>query len=600
MNIRGSLLGVLLGAGMLYPRAFYVRPDGSNDGDGRTESTAWADIAKVGEYAWNPGFVPGDSILFLGGVTHTTSQGLYMQADRCSGTEAEPILIGSYGNGRAVIEANGCTFLEVWAPDVSSGSGTVAFALAVENLTLAGNGVARSGPENADGIVVWNSSVAGIDLLHITDCDIHGFAGNGIESGRDDKSKGRIRNVLISGVRSYDNAGAAGVSPHTGSGIVVGGAEGAVIEHCVAYNNGSNNDNPGGPIGIWFWDCINSTIQYCESYDNRTTHGDGGGFDLDGGCEGCVIQYSYSHGNAGAGYLLAQFGGALSRCGPLRNNVIRYNISENDGRKGSFGGISFWGASSTDHVGANCVHNNTIYMGDVPDNGSPSCIHFLGRNARNVKIFNNILIAADGHRLINSGASFDTTDVHFYNNAYWNVTGSDFSIKWGSTGYATLGGWRETGQESLNGSQLGMAQDPLLVDPGHGGTVSDPSNLASLSAYRMTETSPLRDAGLDIPEFGGIAPAGYDFRGTAVPQNGAYDIGAHEFQPSTASNSTGYVLTPRRDRPARSAEVYDLLGRGIPMTSFSYDRTGVPRLLVKWGSDGGNARMTACCYTSRR
>ena len=588
MNIRGSLLGVLLGAGMLYPRAFYVRPGGNNDDDGRTESTAWAEIAKVRRYAWSPGFVPGDSILFLGGATHTTGQSLYVQADRSNGTASKPIYIGSYGNGRAVIQAHRCDFLGIWAPDATSATGTVSFGLVVENLTIAGNGVAKPGPENADGITVWNSSVADIDPVHITHCDIHGFAGDGIAVGRGDKSKGRFRNVRIRHVKAHDNPGASGVGPHTGSGIVVAGADEALIEHCVAYHNGSNNDNPGGPIGIWFWDCINSTIQYCESYNNRTTRGDGGGFDLDGGCEGCVIQYSYSHGNAGAGYLLAQFGGALSGYGPLQNNVIRYNISENDGRKGSFGGISFWGASSTDHVGATFVHSNTVYTGGTPDNGSPSCVHFLGGNARGIKIFNNILIAADGHELISSAATFDTADVHFYNNSYWNEPGSDFRIKWGSTNYASVSDWRATHQETRGGSQLGMYGDPLLTDPAGGGTVADPTKLNSLTAYQLLESSPLRDAGVDIVKFDGIAPAGHDFWGTAVPQNGTYDIGAHEFPSETVSKHTDYVPTSRREHPAPSSETYDLLGRGIRMPGLRHDWSGV---VVGWGSGSGKTRI---------
>ncbi len=55
----------------------------------------------------------------------------------------------------------------------------------------------------------------------------------------------------------------------------------------------------------------------------------GAGFDFDGGCTNSTLQYNYSHDNYGAGYLLAQFDNA-----PLMKNItIRYNISENDGRK---------------------------------------------------------------------------------------------------------------------------------------------------------------------------------------------------------------------------------------------------------------------------
>ena len=59
---------------------------------------------------------------------------------------------------------------------------------------------------------------------------------------------------------------------------------------------------------------------------------------LDGGVRNSIVQYNYSHDNDGAGYLLAQFEGGRA----FYNNVIRYNVSENDGQKNSYGGIHLW------------------------------------------------------------------------------------------------------------------------------------------------------------------------------------------------------------------------------------------------------------------
>jgi len=76
-----------------------------------------------------------------------------------------------------------------------------------------------------------------------------------------------------------------------------------------------------------FDEFMSTCRQNCESYRNRTQAADGEGFDLDGGCTGCVLQYNYSHDNAGAGYLVYTYGGAPHH---YQGNVVRWNVSEND------------------------------------------------------------------------------------------------------------------------------------------------------------------------------------------------------------------------------------------------------------------------------
>ena len=69
-----------------------------------------------------------------------------------------------------------------------------------------------------------------------------------------------------------------------GSGIVLEGVDGGVIQNCVAHDNGQNNTFCGGPVGIWTLESNNITIQHCESYRNHSGTGcDGAGLDLDGG-----------------------------------------------------------------------------------------------------------------------------------------------------------------------------------------------------------------------------------------------------------------------------------------------------------------------------
>lgn len=580
-----SLVSLLLLSGA-YGTTYYVRPGGNDSRNGTSVQNAWATLQPVRNHAWSPGFGPGDTIAFEGGATITSPVGIYFQCDRTSGTASSPVTLTSYGTGRATVDVQGDHFISVWAPEMAREARASALGLRITNLNIRGNQSPRPGPKNADGIQVWNSSERDLDYLHVENCDISGFAGDGMNTGRDDNSKGRLTNVVIREVDAHDNPGASGVSPHTGTGIVVGGADGALVEYCTAYRNGINNDNPGGPIGIWFWDCINSTIQHCESYENRTTRGDGGGFDLDGGCQGCVIQYCYSHDNAGAGYLFAQFSGAASGYGPLEGNTVRYCISENDGRKGSFGGFHFWGASWSDRVGANDIYHNTVYMGESPDNGSPICVGFLGSNMQGVKIRNNVFIAADGHRLIAAPTAFDTSRVLFQGNCYHAVSGTDFRIKWGGTTHSSLAQWRGQGQERLNGADVGLQTDPQLVNAGSGGTVGDPMQLTALDAYRQQQSSPLTDAGLDLPSLFGTAVGERDYYHNAVPSVDGYDIGAHEAE--SATGAQGGARFPMGGSHARSSSWVTLHGRIIPDRGGSAaekaPRSGAGGVLVDCGA----------------
>jgi hypothetical protein len=81
-------------------------------------------------------------------------------------------------------------------------------------------------------------------------------------------------------------------------------------------------------VGIWTAGSNRVTIQYCESYNNHTkTSTDGGGYDFDWDVTNSTIQYCYSHNNDGPGYIMAA--GTHTNSG----NVIRYSVSENDGRR---------------------------------------------------------------------------------------------------------------------------------------------------------------------------------------------------------------------------------------------------------------------------
>jgi hypothetical protein len=99
------------------------------------------------------------------------------------------------------------------------------------------------------------------------------------------------------------------------------------------------------------------------------------------------MQYNYSHDNTGAGYLLYQFHCAR----PFEDNVVRYNISENDGRTNR-GGILAVGVSATE------VYNNIVYIGPRADGSLPFAA--AAKRTSDVRFRNNVFVPTAGRVLI--------------------------------------------------------------------------------------------------------------------------------------------------------------------------------------------------------
>jgi hypothetical protein len=114
-----------------------------------------------------------------------------------------------------------------------------------------------------------------------------------------------------------------------------------------------------GPVGIWAYQSDSITIQYCYSHDNHTSEKgkDGGGFDFDGGITNSLMQNNFSANNEGAGYGLFQYYGASV----WKNNIVRNNISYNDGRKNAQGGFLMWIAKDSPQPMSDCqIYENTV------------------------------------------------------------------------------------------------------------------------------------------------------------------------------------------------------------------------------------------------
>ncbi len=517
--------------------AYYVSATGNDANAGTSPSLAWRSIAKVNSRT----FSPGDKILFQGGAVF--SGGLvFDSADR--GTAVGPISVSSYGTGRATISAGNVNAILLYNTAgfsitelVVKGSGrTVNTESGVNIYTdLAGNtklhfirvdGVDASGFGDY-GIVIggWNNST-GYNDVRVTYSSAYDNGLAGISTYA--QSAYAHQNFYFGHLKSYRNSGVAGLSGNSGSGIVMGGVSGGTIERSLAYNNGWLCDAPEGPVGIWAYDSDGIGIQHNESYQNRTGGtADGGGFDLDQNTRNSKLQYNYSHGNDGAGFLLAHSPDTYSHSG----NTIRYNISENDARKNSNGAIVIFGRT----VGAE-IYNNTVFV-KPSVTGSPLgiFIHNSGittRDVKNVHVRNNSFYTTGNLRVVavTTDQLNGAIDLRFEGNNYYAGL-YKARIVWGGTTYTSLAAWRTgKGQESLNGANVGSQINPGLINPGNGGTIGNADLLHNLSAYKLLGTSPLIGRGLDLKTTFGLNAGLIDFYSASIPFGSEHDVGAHEWR----------------------------------------------------------------------
>jgi len=457
-------------------RTYYLSKTGEDTNDGLTLKNAWRTFDKINNF----NFKPGDSLMLEGGIEF---RGTIKLASDDSGSPGKPFVITSSGKKKATINAG-------------DGEGLLAINtsfLKIISLQFDGSGVSAN---KGSGIHFYtNDSIIAPTDVEIINCDVKGFNSFGIGFGANDKisHKGyqnvRIihcnvsengqagissygsqlgfqhRNFYIANCKVFQNRGIPSKTEnHSGNGIVMAMIDGLLIEHCEAFQNGADNrSTAGGPVGIWVWMCKNAIIQYCVSHDNYAgLTKDGGGFDIDGGASNCILQYNYSYNNEGAGYLLAEFGALF----PFTNNIIRFNISVNDGRKNGYGAISVWGAAKEYSVTNTYVYNNTIYIDDrkIID-GKPAGITLLGPHFSNVILANNIIVTKGNVNMISADTAVKESAMFLLHNNYYSYS-NQYNFKWGKKKFTSLQAWfkENPAQENLQGQSLWMNLNPLFKE----------------------------------------------------------------------------------------------------------------------------------------
>ena len=464
-------------------RTYYISPTGSDGAAGTSPAAAWRSAAPASALTLQP----GDAVLFeaaaaaheLGGA------GLLLRG-------AGPLTVGVYGGAlpRATLHVDAAATYGLRALDVAGG-------VEVSNLTLLHTGSGKAAYNGVEAVSSSSSAaaprLAGGVRLH--DLEVDGFY-NGVSfsaascGGFDGVEVSRVTasGSLAAGISSYGELGAgapacyshanvlvqhctaranpgdaSNTAGHSGSGIVLAGVDGGRIAWCTAHGNGAHNGHQGGgPVGIWWWGARNAVIEHSLSFNNSNGHAgasssDGGGFDLDGGCVGCVIQYSLSYGHAGPGFLVCSYGGPA----PTRNNTVRFSASLNDGA-GSANGVAGVNFYTPDALSGLLVQGNTLVsaaprlplLGPTP----------FGAPASGVSLLGNALLSLAGAPLLSVPPAQLPSGAVVRGNAYWGGAAGAFDVAWGGASYASLPALRAgTGlEEGAGGAPTGSDQDPGL------------------------------------------------------------------------------------------------------------------------------------------
>jgi hypothetical protein len=335
------------------PRTFAVDP-GGNDASPGTAGKPWKTLARLGQQ----NLVPGDHVILASGARFEGNIALH---ETDAGTPNRPIVVESLGQPATIVAKDQVGFTAYRG------------GLVLKNLHFEGAATQKKHSQN--GILL--SAKGGVEqrFVRIENVAITGFGGDALSIRSQKGSAVGFEDLILSHVQANRNYGTGIISEvgiafenkgyahrnfriidcdvsdnRSGSGLILSGVDHALVEYCKSFNN----LGAGGGVGMWAWCARDVTFRYCIASGTRTNNGgDGGGFDLDGGCTGCVVENCLSYNNDGPGYMHCDYPGAPR----TYKNVIQSSVSTDDGRKPKGDSLGFgfvsWGSGldecSIDH-----------------------------------------------------------------------------------------------------------------------------------------------------------------------------------------------------------------------------------------------------------
>ncbi len=336
-------------AGACNAKTVYVDSvTGNDEQSGLQPQEAWRSLEKVNGTV----FKPGDKIFFRAGSSwHGQLE------PKGHGRAGEPVIIGMYGDG---------------AKPAIHGNGEKDYTLLLENveywevgeLEITNRG--KSPEPGRRGVIVRAMNMGDCRGIRLKNLVVHSVNGSLIKEQRQGgsailveshgtKIPTRFIDLVIEGCHLYKckrnginfrgNSRRDAWHPSLnvvirrnlleeipGDGIVPIGCDGAVVEHNVMRNCPDILPFGQAAAGIWPWSSDNTIIQFNE-VSGHNAKWDGQGFDSDFNCRRTVIQYNYSHDNAGGFLLVCNKGETLGEPTNIgtEDTIVRYNVSINDG-----------------------------------------------------------------------------------------------------------------------------------------------------------------------------------------------------------------------------------------------------------------------------
>jgi hypothetical protein len=509
-------------AAALSGATYYIDCSASQSGNG-TQASPWNSLASVNPFT----FLAGDRLLLSRGTVCNgtlTPQG--------SGTANAPIVIDAYGTG---------------VPPVIRGGGSDEALKLFNQQYWEINNLEITGGNRYGVYVSGNTPNSIIHHIYLRNLNVHDatyISSKRADSGEvfisTNAARQILQDVLIDGVTAHDSrvsegifvsAGGAwietnGVSQPLGSnvtvqnsiahdiygdGILISELDHGLLQRNVVYRSGLCPNCTGStPVGLWEWYCHTCTVQYNESYANQSWGGDGGDFDIDYFNDNNVVQYNYGHDSAG--YCVAFFG-AGGRAST--DNVFRYNVCSNDGRKSDLSKqgeifVHTWDQGSLDGVQ---IYNNTFYW-DPASNAPAFSTSDAAYSGNHPRFFKNNIIYATVAGMIEASSAFVLD-----NNMYWTTSASPPTWKIDAASYTGFSRY----QAGANQEMRSYYADPGLSNP-HYHSAGRPA-----TAFDLLPGSPAIHAGANVCD--GIrecSMGGQDFWGYPLPAGIRYNIGAYQ------------------------------------------------------------------------
>jgi len=384
----------------------YVSNSGDDNNSGLSENAPLKTLSA----AFDRMLVPGDRILLERGSTFEGEVKILS-----SGTEAAPIVVGSYGEGDKPVITNFETAIKVTGEyveiadlaftDADSYSAVDFYALkegATKGVSVTNcdfyeiNTVADGGSHDRSSggvhFLAKGNKPTWFDGVTVSNNKFNRLGRNAIYvssdwAARDTEQEWGIKNFKLEGKPVYLSENVVieynKIENNSGDAITVIGTDGALIQYNTVANskllynvnykrdddtkeyvydeNGNHVLNNVAWASIWCHSSDNCVMQYNEVYGNRADNQgqDLQAFDIDLACNNCIVQYNYSHDNDGGFLLLC--GEDSANNGGVNGSIVRYNLSVNDAA------IGYYVIDITGSVADSQIYNNTIYCGNNTD-----------------------------------------------------------------------------------------------------------------------------------------------------------------------------------------------------------------------------------------